>query len=75
MRYVPSKPGAVPVVWLRIDDLLILAATVTGFVVTSLGCCKRELLPFVSELKHQFPYPATATGKSKKVCCNDGAGL
>ena len=38
---------------LRIDDLLILAATATGCADASLGCNKRELLPFVSLFEHQ----------------------
>ena len=49
MRYVPNKPEAVyMVVVLRIDDLLILAATAICFQATSLCCNKRELLPFVT---------------------------
>ena len=39
-------------VLLRIDDLLILAATVTGFADASLCCSKRELLPFSFLFEH-----------------------
>lgn len=44
-------------VLLRIDDLLILAATATGFADASLCCNKRELLPFLFLFKHQTALP------------------
>lgn len=47
MQNLPNKPE----VMLRIDDLLIFAATMPVFIGTSLGRSKRELLPFVRRIK------------------------
>ena len=62
MRYVPNKPEAVHVLYCFVMTTCRYLLQRCPFLATSLCCKKRELLPFVTELKHSRLKPCKFYG-------------